>query len=168
LTWDAVDLDAPDAQGKKVGEIRLAASATKTRTARTIFLDVSPALRRMLFAMKLASGGRGHVFGGLEPYTAALVESTRRRLLKDYGAPPFDWQSLRSTCATYLTNAAGVFGAATVYLSAKQLGHSVAVAERHYLGVHRGIPRDARTSEEAMRLDEPLHFVAAGLATRGA
>jgi len=106
--------------------------------------------------MKLASGGRGHVFGGLEPYTAAIVESTRRRLLKDYGAPPFDWQTLRSTCATYLTNAPGVFGAATVYLSAKQLGHSVAVAERHYLGVHRGIPRDARTLEDAMRLDPGL------------
>ena len=58
-----------------------------------------------------------------------------------YGAPDFDWQMLRSTCATYLTNAPGIFGAATVFLSARQLGHSVTVAECHYLGVHRGIPK---------------------------
>jgi hypothetical protein len=65
--------------------------------------------------------------------------------MSEYGAPPFDWQTLRSTCATYLTNAPAIFGAATVFMSARQLGHWVAVAERHYLGVHRGIAAEAKS-----------------------
>ena len=32
------------------------------------------------------------------------------------------------------------------------MGHSVAVAEKHYLGLIRGIPRDARTLEAAMQI----------------
>jgi len=38
--------------------------------------------------------------------------------------------------------------------SLEKLGHSVAVAERHYLNVHRGIPRDSRTLEAAMQLED--------------
>ncbi len=153
LQWESVDLDAVDHEGRKVGEIRLTASATKTHRARTIGLEVSPALRKMLAAMRLASGGEGYVFGGDEPYTVDSVEAARKRLRHEYGAPKFDWQLLRSTCGTFLTNAPGIFGAATVFLSAKQLGHSVAVAERHYLGVHRGISRDAHSLEAAMQVE---------------
>jgi hypothetical protein len=54
-----------------------------------------------------------------------------------------------------------ILGAATVFMSAKQLGHSVAVAERHYLGVHRGIPRDAHTIEAAMQIEEAMRSVIA-------
>jgi integrase len=158
LTWDDVDLDAVDSQGHVVGEIRLKAAATKTKRARTIGLEVSPALRSLLAAMKLraasdvAAGLR--VFGGATHYTADLVATARQRLIREYGAPDFDWQTLRSTCATFLTNAPGIFGAATVFMSARQLGHSVTVAERHYLGVHRGIPHDARTLEAAMQIED--------------
>ena len=159
LRWCDVDLDAPDHEGKLVGEIRLKAAATKTKHARTIGMEVSPALRTMLKAMRLrsAAGEGGFVFGGKQGYTPDLIESARARLIEEYGAPKFDWQMLRSTCATYLTNAPGIFGAATVFLSARQLGHSVAVAERHYLGVHRGIARDARTLEAAMQIERELH-----------
>jgi integrase len=156
LTWADVDLDALDAQGRAVGEIRLRAANTKTHHARTIYLEVSPALRAMLAAMKLRAGRDAdsqHVFGGVQPYTKDAVESARARLLEEYGAPKFDWQMLRSTCATYLTNASGIFGGATVFMSARQLGHSVMVAERHYLGVHRGIPKDAHTLETAMQIE---------------
>jgi hypothetical protein len=68
---------------------------------------------------------------------------------------------LRSTCATYLTNAPGIFGAATVFMSARQLGHSVMVAEKHYLGVHRGIPKEAHSLEAAMQI-EPIVCALAG------
>lgn len=156
LRWDpAVDLDAVDHEGRKVGEIRLTADGIKTRRARTVDLEVSPALRRLLLAMKLRSTG-ARVFGGDAPYTVGLVEGARRRLMSTYGAPTFDWQTLRSTCGTYLTNAPGIFGAAAAYRSAKQLGHSVMVAERHYLGVFRGIPREARTLEAAMQVEAEL------------
>jgi integrase len=157
LTWSDVELDALDHDGRKVGEIRLKAEATKTKRARTIGLEVSPALLAMLAAMKLMarpSDERPYVFGGKSPYTVDLVEAARARMIDEYGAPKFDWQMLRSTCSTYLTNAQGIFGSATVFMSAKQLGHSVAVAERHYLGVHRGIPREARTLEAAMQIEE--------------
>ena len=86
-------------------------------------------------------------------------------MLANFGAPPFDWQVLRSTCATYLTNAPGIFGSATAFLSAKQLGHSVAIAEKHYLGVHRGIPRAARTLEAAMQIDGELSTVLSAFTT---
>jgi hypothetical protein len=39
-------------------------------------------------------------------------------------------------------------------MSAKQLGHSVDVAEKHYLGVVRSIPRDERTLEAAMQIED--------------
>lgn len=166
LTWADVDLDALDAQGRKVGEIRLAADQTKTHRARTIGLEVSPALRALLAAMKLRAGdGALHVFetrdaeGERHPYTVDLVEAARKRLQREHSAPRFDWQTLRSTCATYLTNAPAIFGAATVFLSARQLGHSVQVAEKHYLGVHRGIARDARTLESAMQIEAEVRAV---------
>jgi hypothetical protein len=46
-------------------------------------------------------------------------------------------------------------------MSARQLGHSVAVAERHYLGVHRGIPKDAHTLEAAMQIEKAMLHVLA-------
>jgi integrase len=160
MRWADIDLDAMDHQSRRVGEIRLRAEATKTKHARVIGLEVSPALRRLLAAMKLRAGeGDVFVFGGHERYTHDLIEAARARLMEEFGAPAFTWQVLRSSCATYLTNAPGIWGAATVFLSARQLGHSVAVAERHYLGVHRGIRREARTLEAAMEADEAIRQV---------
>ncbi len=160
LRWDDIDLDALDHDGNRVGELQLRATATKTRYARTIGLEVSPGTRRLLAHMKLQSRGE-RVFEG---YTADMVTKARARLIADFGAPRFSWQSLRSTCGTYLTNAPAIFGAAAPFMSAKQLGHSVVVAERHYAGLLRGIPRSARTLDEAMKIDGPLRTVPEGLA----
>ncbi|HEX7476647.1 MAG TPA: hypothetical protein VF331_02460, partial [Polyangiales bacterium] len=188
LKWSDVHLDAVDHDGQKVGEIRLRADATKTKQARTIGLEVSPALRALLATMKLRAGEARYVFHWHDaeskerPYTAEQVEAARARLIapvtdkprstkrkratsadaeapSGFGAPQFDWQTLRSTCATYLTNAPGIFGNATAFLSAKQLGHSINVAERHYLGVHRGNPREARTLEDAIQIADALEAV---------
>lgn len=73
-------------------------------------------------------------------------------MVADFGAPEFTWHLLRATTATYLTCSQGIWGSATVFMSARQLGHSVAVAEKHYLGNHRGVPKDAHTLEAAMGL----------------
>ena len=108
-----------------------------------------------------------YVFGGTAAYTADMIEAARQRLINEYGAPAFDWQALRSTCATYLTNAPAIFGAATAYMSARQLGHPVAVAERHYLGVHGGIATSANTLEAAMQITDPVRAVVGGYATIG-
>lgn len=159
LDWKAVDLEALDNEGKPVGEIYISA-ASKTHRARTVGLEVSPALRKMLAAMKLRNGGKGSVFG----VTRGDAKAVERRLRGEYGAPAgCNWQALRRTCGTYLTNAPGIFGAASAYRSAKQLGHSVDVAERHYVGVARGISRDARTLEAAMQIETEIAAVIAAV-----
>lgn len=157
LTWSEIDLDAKDAAGNVVGEIRLSAARTKTGIGRTIGLEVSPGLRRMLAVMKLAAGkGHAYVFGGEAPYSDTLVEGARRRLRSEFGAPDFAWQGLRRTCGTFLVNAPAIYGAASAFMAARQLGHSVAVAEKHYAGLYRGIARDADTLDDAMRIGDAL------------
>lgn len=163
LTWSMVDLEAVDHDGRAAGEIRLPASIVKTKRARTIGLEVSPAIRKILAALRLQRGERAQVFDG---FTGDLVDGARRRMIDDFGSPPFTWQGLRSTAATYLTNAPGIFGAASVFMSARMLGHAVAVAEKHYLGVHRGIPREARTVEAAMQIEPALAKVLGALVLR--
>lgn len=171
LLWDMVDLDALDEHGARVGEIRLPGSVTKTGRGRTVDLGVSPALRRLLIAWRLRTGGKGFVFGGDKPWSRGQVEAARKRLVAPipekreaprtrgqrgrrtgdgFGAPRFAWQELRSTCATFLTNAPGIFGASAAHRSAAQLGHRVDVAERYYLGLVRGISREAHDVETAM------------------
>lgn len=141
LEWNQIDLTA--------GEIRLT-GATKTKRARAIDLSVSPALRDLLG--KIRGAGKGRV---LDFSVNEAKRATER--LRALGAPPnFGWQVLRATCGTYLTNAPGIFGGASAYRSARQLGHSVAVAERHYLGLVRGIPATAKTLEAAMGIEAAL------------
>ncbi|MEM7151311.1 MAG: tyrosine-type recombinase/integrase [Myxococcota bacterium] len=152
LRWRDVDLDATDVSGHPVGEIRLRAAATKTHQARTVGLEVSPRLRLLLQVMQRCAQG-STVFEG---YSAQSVSSARARLVRDFGAPHFDWQGLRSTCGTYLTNAPSIFGAAAPFMSARQLGHSVVVAEKHYAGLLRGISPKARSLDAAMGIEDLL------------
>jgi integrase len=162
LRWDVVDLDAVDNEGRKVGEIHLSAADVKTGRARTIGLEVSPELRRMLAGMKLRAGKNTHVFGGLNPMPRTKADAGLKRLLSEYGAPKFTWQNLRQTTATYLVNAAGIFGSATIYRSCAQLGHSVQVAERLYVGLMRHIPREARSLEAATQIEAQLKTIIDG------
>ncbi len=170
LTWSQVDLDALDHDGRAVGEIHLAGAATKTHKARTIGLEVSPALHRLLSALQLR--GRGKTRDARAALVFKLSKGTVlaaiKRLQVEYGAPAFTAQTLRRTCGTYLTNAGGIFGAASAYRSAKQLGHGVAVAERHYLGLVRGIPPEARALEQAMQIEEVIGRVLARVVTPAA
>jgi integrase len=161
LEWSSVDLDAKDERGQLVGEVHLT-SATKTHRARTVDLAVSPALGRVLAALQKA-GGKGSVLGVTRDAAAAAMLR-----LRELGAPSgFGWQTLRRTCATYLVNSPGIFGAASAYRSARQLGHSIAVSEKHYLGLLRGIPPDANTLEAAMGVEELLGRVVQAIEYRG-
>lgn len=155
LQWSDVDLEALDHDGKIVGEIVPKAGSATKRTG-VIGLEVSPALRKMLAAMKLASGGKGRVF----TITPGEAITGLKRLRSEYGAPNGStWQAFRRTCGCYLTNAPAIFGAASAYRSAKQLGHSVAVAEKHYVDVVRGILHDARDLETAMQIRDQMQRV---------
>jgi integrase len=179
LGWESVDLEARDHEGRPAGEIHLKGAATKTGKARTIGLEVSPALRSMLAAMR-PENATGSIFGYTQDAISAAAHRLRgdvvsketqpgkkprkNRVKYDYGAPKsFTWQTLRRTCGTYLTNAPGIFGAASAYRSAKQLGHSVQIAEKHYVDVIRGIPREARTLEAAMQIEAQMDQLLARL-----
>lgn len=174
MQWAHVDLQALDNHGAVVGEVHLPGSTNKTHQARTIDLAVSPALRRLLAALHIKAGGKGSVF----ELTHDMVQAAGKRLrgtvtrklqTGGYGAPDdFTWQALRRTCGTYLTNAPGIFEGASAYRSAKQLGHSVVIAERHYVDLARGIPRDARTLEAAMQIADVLERVIASVSGHGA
>ena len=143
MEWKQVDLDAIGSEGNVVGEIHLTA-ATKTKRARTVGLEVSPGFRKLLATMHLQAGTKRAVFGS----SRDTAEAAAKRIRREFGAPAgFTWQTLRRTCGCYLTNAPGIFGAASAYRSAKQLGHSVAVAEKHYVDIVRCITRAARTLE---------------------
>jgi integrase len=160
LTWDRVDLDALDANGKAVGEIYID-STSKTGKARTIGLEVSPALRKLLAALRLKTGGKGSVFG----LTRGEANAAMKRLKTQYGAPDTaGWQMLRRTCGTYLCNAPGIYGSASPFMESRQLGHSVLVAEKHYVGLLRGISVEARTLEAPMQIEAQADQIIASIA----
>lgn len=144
LTWADVYLDALNGKDRPPGKIKLKASATKTHQARTIDLSISPLLRATL--QRLESQAVGEL---VFPITAGRLRTAQKRLIQKYKAPSFTFQALRQTTGTYLSNAPGIWGGASAYRSARQLGHSVVVAERHYVGVLYVDP-DAQTIESAM------------------
>jgi integrase len=164
LEWKEVDLDATDVQGRPVGEIYLDENKVKTRNARTVTLEVSPFLRRLLVELrKRRSKGKPTYSEWTQPVfdlSYDVVDTEAKRLRDEYAAPRhFSYQVLRSTCGSFLTNAPGIFGAASAYRSAKQLGHSILVAEKHYLGLLAGIPLDAKTLEAAMGIESLVEKV---------
>ncbi|MCB9893536.1 MAG: tyrosine-type recombinase/integrase [Planctomycetes bacterium] len=147
LRWKDVDLEAD--------EITLQHDATKTGQGRRIGLAETPALAALLKSFKLRAGKREFLFAEGAPLSRDVAEAARRRLVRDFGAPAeWSWHDLRRTCGTYLTCAPAIYGAASAFLSAKRLGHGVAVAEKHYLGAITNIPADARTLEAAMHIEK--------------
>jgi hypothetical protein len=113
--------------------------------------------------MHVRSGGKGRVFG----VTPGEAQAAEKRLSREFGAPAGSgWQALRRTCGTFLVNGPGIFGAASAYRAARQLGHSVAVAGKPLPGVVRGIPRDARTLEAAMQIEEQVKRVIEAVGSR--
>jgi integrase len=156
---DELDLESLDHSRQRVGRIVLRADRVKNRWAREVGLEVSPGIRRILAALALAAPADAtFVFGDEEGLSEYLVESSRKRLVDVYGAPEFTWQMLRATAATFLTNS-GIFGAATHYQSARQLGHSVVVAQQHYVGIERGIDPGLRTLDEVLGVGAQLRAI---------
>ncbi len=148
LRWTSVSLAE--------NEILLSHVETKTRQARRIDLTPTPMLAALLRAMETAHKGE-YCLGWAAPFRRDMAEAARKRLIQKYGAPKFTWHDLRRTCGTYLTCAPAIYGGASAYLSAKRLGHSVAVAEAFYVGAVTNIDKSATTLEAAMGLNA-AHF----------
>jgi integrase len=157
LEWDDIDFD----------EMTVLVVAGKTGHERTVDMSVSPALARLFKQMRGKRPKGGRVFD----FTQPTALDARLRLIDEYGAPAFLWSTrnsrpgersaptLRSTCGCYLTCAPSIFHGASAFHSAARLGHSVKVAERHYLGVLRKIPKKAKTVEAAMEIEAELSAI---------
>lgn len=118
------------------GRIVLRRIDTKTKRGRTIDLSVSPSVREHLKDFQ----GWG--------LTRDQVRAWRMKL-----HPRCTFKRMRVTCGTFLTCSPGIYGGASAYMSAARLGHSVAIAEKHYVGVVQ-VPATARTLEEALLIDK--------------
>jgi len=127
----------------------LPASRVKTGRARTITLEETPNAVRLLQAMRLRVGG-DRVFPA---WTKDMTKAAAKRLISEYKAPRFSWQGLRRTAAAVLTNAPGIYGAASAFRSAKRTGHSVVIAEKHYVDLLK-LPAHARTFEAAVGIED--------------
>lgn len=123
-------------------EITVRKDVSKTKQVRRIGCGHSPLLARLLGHYERRSG---RILGG----STYAWEDARYRLTERHSAPAFTSRELRRTCGTFLACAPGIFAAASAYMAARQLGHSVKIAEQHYLSVVH-VSRDARTTEAAM------------------
>lgn len=123
------------------GAILLTEDIVKTKQRRVVDLSVCPSL-------KLTARG---------PLVFGFDKRSFEKMRYSLKGAPRGWtpQRLRVTCGTYLTCAPGIYGGASAYMSAKRLGHSVAVAERHYVGMVKVDPA-AKTIEEAMGIADLL------------
>ena len=119
-----------------LSELVVRKEVSKTKVRRVLDLRVSDTLDWMAVEQTTAN----------QTYSSA--ESARKRLIGRDGAPPFSWHTLRRTCGSFLVCAEGIWKSASIYMTARQLGHSVAIAEKHYLGVVR-VPKEANTLELA-------------------
>ena len=143
LTWPEVDFDG------KV--LRLGSGRVKTQAARVVTLAETPAALELLRVLRLQRGNSlGRVFVDIH---RDRIEVNRKRTVRRYDAPRWTWHMLRRTCGS-LVCSAGVLGTASVFLVAKRLGHSVQVAERHYLGTFHNLPRDVQTIEAAAGIED--------------
>ena len=143
LPWAEVDLEN--------GEIIISADRCKTGSGRRIGRDESPALFALLARLRLRGGDAPRVFD----LTEQTIKRAQQRLIGQFGAPRFSWQTLRRTSCSYLCSAAGIHGAASVFLSAKRHGHSSAIAERFYANVVKVDP-GAATLEAALDVEDVL------------
>lgn len=153
LRWAEVDSAA--------NLIQLPGARVKTGHGREIDLSMTPSAGRLLDALSL-NGGRGKVFPHL---TRSAAESARARL-SSYDAPSFTWHELRRTCGSLLV-CGGVMGSAGPFLTAKRLGHSVAIAEKHYQGAIRGLPKDCSSLEQAAGIEDLANAIVQAVAVVG-
>jgi integrase len=146
IQWEDVELDGPHPC------IRLG-TWVKTRKARTVDLSICPVAVEILRALPRG----GYVISGDEPLTERQGRRWRDRL--QVLSRPWTYRLLRQTAASYMANAPAIFGAASAYRTARQLGHSVAVSERSYLGVLPGISPAATVVEAAMQAEDAFRAV---------
>lgn len=151
LRWDDVNPDHREEGGSEpVGAVTVQAAASKTRRARVVSFAVSPAMRPLLAAWKVrtAAESSGLVFGDL--VTASTMKRGFDLAARRHGGPRVGPQRLRRTTGSVLVCAPGILGSAAVALASHRQGHTQQIAEKFYQRAIQGLPRDARTVEDAL------------------
>lgn len=131
--------------------IRLPAHKTKTHQKRDVELaPYSPLLGELLQALKRGRPGHERL---LRVGYVALGDYAKR--LRKFGAPhDFSFQGCRSTCATYQSPLPG-----NAKAKAARLGHTLAVADMHYLALPSGTPVSAPDLETVMKCQALLRTI---------
>ncbi len=152
LLWSEIDFEA--------GEIRLPAARVKTKRGRSIGWRETPWLGKLLRRLRDDQKAGTRVFPTLSGPTWS---SALRRMIGKCGMPPgTSAHTFRRSTGTYLTCAPSIYSAASVFLAASRQGHSVRIAERHYLGKVRDLPASATTLESAMGIEDLAKAIVEG------
>lgn len=141
--------------------IRLPGSKTKTGAPRDVLTTAfSPLLGELLRALTRGRAGHERVFRFTEEELGSRAEKLRAGGRK----PPkgFCLKDLRSTCATYQCPLAG-----SIKAKADRLGHTIGIAERHYLALPSGTPVSAPDLETVMQCKAELRQVIAQVQAQG-
>lgn len=156
LRWG--DLDAAfseDGTGDPDGALRIRPEGTKSKGYRLVSFRQSPAMRSLLAAWRLRSGGApGRAI--FEGATEDSLKAAFRAIEQRHGGPRCSPQRLRRTAGSVLTCAPRIYGGASIYQSSARLGHGPQVAARYYVGSLSGLSQDARTVEDALRIGDAL------------
>jgi integrase len=137
--------------------LRLPEHKVKTGVARDVpMAPYSPMLGELMRALTHGRAGRERVFRMTDRALGAMAE----KLARAGRTPPDDFcmKDLRSTCATYQSPLPG-----NAKAKADRLGHTLAVAERHYLALPSGTPLTAPDLETVMQCKAELREVIARL-----
>lgn len=157
LQVSMVLFDAPTAYDPSITTghdvVRLPASITKTGVARDVAMHpYSPLLGELLRALIHGRGPRERVF---KIGYVVMGDYAWRLRTAGRGAPAdFCLKSLRSTCATYQSPLAG-----NPKAKADRLGHTLAVAEQHYLALPSGTPLTAPSLESVMQCEPEVREI---------
>lgn len=136
------------------GVINLPGRKAKTREARAVTTTESPSAAQLLRAMHERAARYGEALPGDLVFKVGPGADAIRRRTEAEGAPRWSPHVLRRTTGSTLTCATSIYGGSSAYQSARRLGHSVVIAERLYVGTMRDLPRDARTIEAALAIEE--------------
>lgn len=131
--------------------ISIPKAATKTGKLRDVLTtQYSPLLAELLRALTHKRAPQERLLG-----MGFQSSGAHSRGLRAHGAPPdFKLKDLRSTCATYQSPLPGSHKA-----KADRQGHTLAVAEQHYLALPTGTPAAAPDLDAVMKCQDLLRTV---------
>ena len=160
MTWREVKFDRAC--------IELDAERIKTETGREIHFRETPLLGELLRALHpQRTSDDAAVFEGITiPMLDLAVKRVRNKTKRHFTA-----QLLRRTCGMILVNAPTIYSmpgmpaGASIWLATQRLGHTVGVAEKHYLKQRVELPTDASTFEAASGIETVARTIINRVAT---